>query len=270
MLGAEVVRAAEHANHEVVALTRRDLDVSDAEAVIATIAEAAPGAIVNCAAYTDVDGAEDDLAVATAANVEGARNVAASAAELGATVLYPSTDYVFEGSRSDPYVESDETRPLSVYGQTKLAGELATARACDRHFVVRTAWLFGIEGTSNFVETMLRMGGDHGEVVVVRDQFGCPTWTVHLADALVRLLATNAYGVHHIAGGGHCSWYEFAAEIFAQSDLDCRLISCTSAELARAAPRPPCAILGTERDLAIRLPEWRVGLAGYLAEREAG
>lgn len=266
MLGSDVVRAAEFVNHDVVALARTDLDVTDREAVEQRFRDERPDAVVNCAAYTDVDGAQEELDAAMEANAEAAGHVAAAAAALGARVLYPSTDYVFDGAKSEPYVESDEPRPQSIYGQSKLAGEHETAAANPRHYIVRSAWLFGTAGR-NFVETMLSLGRDHGEVLVVRDQIGSPTYTGHLADALVRLLDTEAFGVHHIAGQGACSWYEFALEIFAQAGVDCRVMSCTTEELGRPAPRPAYSVLATERAEAIYLPHWREGLASYLAER---
>jgi dTDP-4-dehydrorhamnose reductase len=266
MLGSDVVRAAEFVNHEVVALARSDLDVSDRQAVIRRVLQERPGAVVNCAAYTDVDGAEDDLDGAMDVNAEAAANVATAAAEIGARVLYPSTDYVFDGYKDGPYVESDEPRPQSVYAQSKLAGEHETTEANPRHYVVRSAWLFGTSGR-NFVETMLSLARDHGEVLVVRDQVGCPTYTAHLADALVRLLDTEAYGIHHLASQGECSWYELALEIFAQSEMEVRVMSCTTDEFGRPAPRPAYSVLGTERAEALYLPHWKEGLASYLAER---
>jgi len=269
MLGRDFARAAAYWNHEVVALTHADLDIMDAEAVWRACVREAPEVVVNCAAYTDVDGAEDDLVGATRINVEGARHVALGAAEVGASIVFPSTDYVFDGLKGEPYVESDPTRPLSVYGQTKATGEAETAAANQRYFIVRSSWLFGTGGR-NFVETMLALGQDQGDVVVVRDQVGCPTYTAHLADALVRLIDTSAFGIHHIAGGGECSWYEFAQEIFRQANLEVRTMSMTTAELSRPAPRPPYSVLSTERTEAIYLPDWQEGLASYLAERTEG
>ena len=266
MLGHDVVRAAEFVNHEVVVLSRLDLDVTDQRAVARAIRSEAPDAVVNCAAYTNVDGAEDDLPAATRVNSEAAGFVAAAAADAGASVLYPSTDYVFDGLKGEPYVESDQTNPQSAYGRSKLAGEAQTAAANPRHYIVRTSWLFGANGP-NFVDTMMRLGRELGEVVVVRDQFGSPTYTGHLADALVRLLDRDAHGVHHIAGDGECSWFDFAVEIFSQAGVDCRTLSCTTEEFPRPAPRPPYSALATERDYAIYLPDWRDGLASYLAER---
>jgi dTDP-4-dehydrorhamnose reductase len=266
MLGHDVVRAAEYVNHEVVPYARADLDVTDGHAVRRTFRNDMPDAVVNCAAWTDVDGAEADEDAALVVNAGGAATIAAAAEEVGAAVVYPSTDYVFDGTKGSPYVESDETRPLGAYGRTKLAGEHATAAGSALHFVVRTSWLFGASG-ANFVETMLRLGRDLGEVVVVRDQVGCPTYTGHLADAIVRLIDGADYGLHHIAGGGECSWYEFALEIFEQAGVECRTLSCTTDEFPRPAPRPPYSVLATERDYAIYLPDWQEGLRSYLAER---
>jgi len=260
------VRAVRYVNHDVVALEHEDLDVVDRDAVDRVMRSERPDVVVHCAAYTDVDGAQDDLDKAMTVNADGAANVAATAAAVDAAVIYPSTDYVFDGSKSTPYVESDETRALSVYAQSKLAGEHETAAANPRHWIVRTSWLFGAGG-KNFVETMLTLGRELGEVMVVRDQVGCPTYAAHFADALVQLLDYEDYGIHHIAGGGHCSWYEFAEEIFRQSGVDCRVLSCTTEEFPRPAPRPPYSVLGTERERALYLPDWREGLAGYLSER---
>jgi dTDP-4-dehydrorhamnose reductase len=268
MLGTDVAAAAAAVNHDVVALTRSDLDVTDHRAVARRIAEEVPDAVVNCAAYTDVDGAEGDLRAAMDVNADAAGVVSEAAASVGARVVYPSSDYVFDGSKNEPYVESDEPRPLSVYAQSKLAGEHTTSEGNPRHFVVRSSWLFGTGGR-NFVDTMLRLAEDHGEVLVVRDQVGCPTYTAHLAEALVRLLDSDAHGVHHIAAAGECSWYELAQEAFVQAGVECRVLSCTTDEFPRPAPRPPYSVLRSEWPGAFQLPDWQTGLAAYLAERAA-
>lgn len=266
MLGRDVVAAAARGNHEVVALARADLDVTDAASVAERVAAESPEAVLNLAAWTDVDGAESDPAGAAAVNVEGARNVAAAAAAAGARVLFVSTDYVFDGEGSEPWVESDATNPLSEYGRSKLGGEQATLEASNQAFVVRSSWLFGTGGR-NFVATMLGLAEEHDEVVVVRDQVGCPTFTGHLAEALLRVAASDAYGIHHIAGSGHCSWYELAQAAFELEGVSCRVMSCTTAETARPARRPLWSVLGSERTDALELPDWREGLAAYLAER---
>jgi dTDP-4-dehydrorhamnose reductase len=266
MLGRDVVMAAANAGHDVAAYARTDLDVTDAGAVTERCEWDRPDVVINCAAWTDVDAAEEAEDQAMAVNGTGAGNVAACAAAAGAKVVYVSTDYVFDGGKGEPYVEVDQPGPVNAYGRTKLAGEEATAAANKRSYIVRSSWLFGVAG-GNFVETMLRLAGDHGEVLVVRDQVGSPTYTWHLAYGLVRLIEGSAYGIHHMAAEGQCSWYEFAREIFDQAKVECKVLSGTTEMLGRPAPRPSFSALTTQREHAIRLPSWRDGLAGYLAQR---
>jgi len=269
MLGQDVVRAATEAGHVPIGLTRAELDVRDAAAVTERLGAERPHAVVNCAAFTNVDGAEDDLRSAAAVNANAAGHVAAAAARTDATVVYPSTDYVFDGLAGTPYVESSPTRPESVYGQTKLAGEHETAAANPRHQIVRTSWLFGIGGR-NFVETMLTLAREHGEARVVADQVGRPTYTPHLATVLVALCEAENQGVWHVAGGGsETSWHDFAAEIFRQAEVDCHLSPCRTEDFPRPAPRPPHAVLDSERPDPPRLPPWQDGLAAYLTQRAA-
>jgi dTDP-4-dehydrorhamnose reductase len=268
MLGRDVMLAAGNAGHDVVGFGRAELDVTDAAAVSKKLDLERPDVVINCAAWTDVDGAEEAEETAMAVNGAGAGNVAAAAAEVGASVVYVSSDYVFDGAKGEPYVEDDPTAPLSAYGRTKLAGEEATAAANKRHFVVRSSWLFGIGG-SNFVETMLRLAAIQNEVLVVRDQVGSPTYTWHLAHGVVRLIEGVEYGAHHMAAAGECSWYDFAREIFEQAKIECRVLSATTEMLGRPAPRPPCSVLVSGREHPIRLPSWQDGLAGYLAQRQA-
>jgi dTDP-4-dehydrorhamnose reductase len=260
MLGREVVRAG--AEHEVVALTRGDLDVTDRAAVKQAIADARPDVVVNCAGFTAVDGAETDEEAATLLNDAAAGYLAAAAP----AIVHPSTDYVFDGTKRTPYVESDATRPRSAYGRSKLAGEQAVAAANPRHFIVRTSWLFGVGG-KNFVDTMLGLAGERDELKVVDDQVGCPTYAAHLAHALVELAEGDSYGIHHAAGAGECSWFDFATEIFRRADVEVRLLPCTTEEFSLPAPRPAYSVLGSERPDPVRLPSWRDGLAAYLAER---
>ena len=268
MLGQDVVRAAGFVNHEVVGYARADLDITDPRAVRRAMEAEQPDAVINCAAWTDVDGAESEERDATEVNAVGAGIVAAEAAAVDAVVVHPSSDYVFDGQSRRPYVESDRTAPLSAYGRSKLAGEIEVAAATERHFIVRSSWLFGAGG-GNFVETMLKLAGELDQIVVVRDQIGAPTYTGHLADALVRLLDGEQFGIHHIAGSEQCSWYEFAVEIFRQAGVEMRVLSCTTEEFPRPAPRPRYSVLGTERDYPIVLPDWQEGLASYLHERAA-
>jgi dTDP-4-dehydrorhamnose reductase len=238
-----------------VALTRAQLDVTDRDAVREAIAP--DDVVINCAAWTDVDGAEEQEAEALRVNGDGARNVA----EAAGVVVYVSTDYVFDGTKREPYVPSDPVNPMSAYGRTKLAGEQATAEANPRHHIVRTSWLFG-PGGGNFVETILRLAGERDVLRVVDDQIGRPTYTRHLAEALIELSRRDDYGIHHRAGGGQCSWFEFAREIVERAGLDCRVEPCTTAEMPRPAPRPAYSVLAGGD-----LPSWQEGLDAYLGVR---
>ena len=210
--------------------------------------------VLHAAAWTDVDGAEKDSAAAELVNVNGTRNVVA----LGAPVVYYSTDYVFDGSKREPYVESDEPRPLSAYGRTKLDGE----REVREGWIVRSSWLFGWTGT-NFVRTMLRLGAERDEVSVVADQRGSPTYVGHLAEATRELLDLPG-GVWHVAAEGECTWAEFARAIFEEAGLSTRVREITTEELGRPAPRPAYSVLRSEREGAPPLPHWREGLRACL------
>lgn len=274
MLGQDVVRAASAAGHDVVALARAELDVTDEGAVVAAIEAASPAAVVNCAAWTNVDGAEADPHGAAAVNATAVAYVAHAAAGAGARLVHVSTDYVFDGQReagAAPYVESDPTGPRSVYGRTKLDGERAVAEAGGSHAIVRTSWLFGVGGP-NFAATMLKLGAERDEVTVVADQIGCPTATADLAEALLELAVgapREAQGLFHVAGGGApCSWNAFAAEIFRQAGVDCRVLPCTTEEMPRPAPRPAFSALASERAETPVLPPWQEGLTRFLDARK--
>ena len=208
-----------------------------------------PSVVLHAAAWTDVDGAQADPDGAARLNVEGTRNIVA----LGAPVAYFSTDYVFAGSKTGPYVESDEPDPLSVYGRTKLEGE----REVRDGWIVRSSWLFGWT-SRNFVRTMLALGSERDEVAVVDDQRGSPTFVGHLAAATTDVLGLP-YGTYHVAAAGDCTWAEFAEAIFEEAGLDCRVRRITTEELGRPAPRPANSVLRSERG-APELPHWREGL----------
>jgi dTDP-4-dehydrorhamnose reductase len=268
MLGRDVVGAARAAGHEVAAYGRGALDITDPASLEARVAEARPEVIVNCAGFADVDAAEAREDEAQAVNGEGAGNVARAAAAAGAAIVHVSTDYVFDGDAGRPYVESDTPAPASAYGRTKLAGERAVAEATPQHVIVRTAWLFGVHGR-NFVDTMLHVARDRGEATVVDDQTGSPTYTGHLAAALVALAGSGAWGLHHVAGSGSCTWYDLAAATFERAGVACRLERGRSADLDRAAPRPAWSVLETERRDSVVLPPWERGLDAYLAARAA-
>jgi len=270
MLGVDLRAAAEAAGHDAVALARAELDIADAAAVERAVSAAEPEVVINCAADTDVDGAESDPGSAYAVNGTGAGNVAGAASRAGAWVVQISTDYVFDGSSRRPYLESDLTGPVSVYGASKLAGERAVAEAApDRHTIVRCSALYGTGGPC-FPATMLRLAGEREELTVVDDQVTCPTFTAHLAATLVSLTAAadRPLGVVHVTPAGQCSWYEFAAEIMRRAGAETRIVPGSSAELARPAPRPAYSVMRSERG-APELPDWRSGLDAYLAARVA-
>jgi dTDP-4-dehydrorhamnose reductase len=268
MLGQDLPAAARAAGHAVVGYPHAELDITDVGAVTDAIGAAGPDVVLNCAAWTDVDGAERDLERALRVNDAGAGNVARAGAASGAWTIHISSDYVFDGAKRSPYLESDAVGPLSAYGRTKLAGERAVVQAApDRHTIVRSSWLFGAGGPC-FPATILRLAGERDQLRVVDDQIGCPTFTPHLASALVDLAARAARlpGILHLAGGGNCSWYEFAREIVARSGLTCDVKPCSTAEMPRPAARPGYSVLATERgDEVPSLPHWREGLAEYLA-----
>ena len=214
--------------------------------------------ILHTAAWTDVDGAESDPQGAAAVNIAGTANVAA----LGAPLVTFSSDYVFDGRKREPYVESDGVNPLSAYGRTKLHGEAA---AGPDAWIVRTSWLFAPTG-HNFVTTMLRLGAEHDEVAVVDDQRGCPTYVGHLAGAVRELVdADRPRGVWHLAAEGDCTWADFAEAVFTEAGLDCKVRRVSTEELDRPAPRPAYAVLRSERAGAPTLPHWREGLRVCLA-----
>jgi dTDP-4-dehydrorhamnose reductase len=267
MLGQDVVSAAGAAGHNAVALSRGELDVTDFAAVERAFNQAAPEVVLNCAAWTDVDGAEAAQEQALAVNGRGAGNVARAADAAGAWTIHISSDYVFDGVKREPYVESDEARPLSVYGRSKLAGELEVAlEAPGRHTIVRSAWLFGAAGPC-FPATILRLAAERDHLTVVDDQIGSPTFTGHLARALVELAGAEPrpVGLVHLAGAGACSWYELARELVTARGLQAEIVPGRTEDLGRPAPRPAYSVLGTERGReAPVLPDWREGIAEYL------
>jgi dTDP-4-dehydrorhamnose reductase len=264
MLGTDVCRAA--ADHEVVSLDHGALDVTDAVAVADVFGQASPDAVINCAAWTDVDGAESHLDEALAANRDGAANVARAAAGVGAWTIHVSSDYVFDGTKSDPYVERDPVNPLSAYGRSKLMGELAVVHAApESNTIVRSSWLFGNAGHC-FPKTILRLASERDELTVVDDQVGCPTFTGHLARVLVELAATRRLrGVVHVAAAGQCSWFEFASAIVAAAGAGAEVKPGKTADLARPAPRPAYSVLRSERSDSPELPDWRHGLEQFMA-----
>jgi len=263
MLGHDLVPHLA-ARHEVTAVDL-EVDVTDSAAVGACVRDCRPEAVFHCAAWTDVDGAEAQEERAAAVNVEGSRIVAEAAARAGAALVLPSTDYVFDGAKGEPYTEDDPPAPLGAYGRTKLAGERAALAAHPTGArVARTAWLYGAGGR-NFVDTMRRLGGERDEVAVVDDQEGSPTWARDLAPAL-EALADLPPGVYHTAGGGSVTWAGLAEAVFDEAGIACRVRRIGTRELGRPAPRPARAALASTRPGAPRLRAWRPALHDYLGE----
>lgn len=264
MLGQDVCLAG--GRHELIALSHAELDVTDPEAVGAAVSDAQPGAIINCAAWTDVDGAESDSEQAHLVNGAGAGNLAAAAAAGGSHLIHVSSDYVFDGGKREPYVESDRVEPLSAYGRSKLAGEREVAESApDSHTIVRSAWLFGAGGRC-FPTTIMNLAREREQLQVVDDQVGSPTFTGHLALALVELAERPVGGIVHVAGAGSCSWFELAAEVVGRAGIECQVVPTTTAAMPRPAPRPPYSALVSEREDGVPLlAHWRDGVRDFLS-----
>lgn len=262
LLGSAVAQAARARGDDVTPLTRADLDVTDTD-VGDRLHAHKPEVIVHCAAWTDVDGAEAEPAEAMRVNRDGTAAVCAAAVALGATVVIPSSDYVFDGAKGSPYVEDDPPAPVNAYGRTKLAGELA-AREVAPHAVrvARTAWLYG-EGGNNFVDSIRRLARERDEVAVVDDQIGSPTWTVPLADALLDLPRCRA-GTYHVACEGAVTWADLAEKIVERTAPDCRIRRTSTSEFGRSAPRPDNSALASSDPSSPQLGAWDDMLLRYL------
>jgi len=270
-LGRELVEVIAAAGHEPVAADRGACDVTVPGAAARLLARIGPDAVVNCAAWTDVDGAERAPDEAYRANALGPRLLAAACAAAGVRLCHVSTDFVFDGDGDEPLDEWAPVRPLSVYGASKLAGEHEVRSLCPDHQIVRTAWLFGQEGP-NFVLTVLRLAAQRPELRVVDDQHGSPTWTGHLAPALLRLVELGVPGTFHLTGGGGTSRHGLASAVLEEAGLDTPVIPVGSDEFPLPATRPRHAILDNRAWRLIGeppLPAWREGVRGYLAARRA-
>jgi len=261
MLGQDLCPALEDAGYFVVETGRNELDITDFQIVEKVLNEVKPQIVVNCAAYVNVDAAENDLETAEAVNVQGTENLAKICAKLDAVLVHISTDYVFDGTKAEPYTPQDIPNPLNHYGLTKLRGEEAVKRYCEKYYIVRTSLLYGHHG-SNFVETMINLAGTAPEIKVVDDQVGAPTWTVELADGILKIL-DKPYGIYHVCGGGGVSRYGLAKEIFALCGLEVDLKPCKTEDFPRPAKRPPYSVM--DNDGLCR--NWKAALKDYLALR---
>lgn len=246
-----------------------EIDITSYESTDLVIKEYRPATVINCAAYTDVDGCESNVETAMQVNGEGVAHLAMVTREIGARLVHVSTDYVFDGGKGSPYVEDDLPKPLGVYGESKLAGEM-NAAFNPNHLIVRTQWLYGLHG-KNFVETMLRLAAEKDALTVVDDQIGSPTWTVDLAKAIQALLATDHCGIYHAANAGFCSWNGFAKAIFEESGILIPVHPMTTEELNRPARRPLYSTLDCTKlahDSGFQPQPWRDALRAYLKLRK--
>ncbi len=272
MLGSALCEALDSAAIYFYPITRLDADITDRRDTIAAVAGSAADLVVNCAAYTDVDMAETRRDHSWRVNADGAGNVAAGAAAIAAPVIHISTDFVFDGKSKAPYTETDPTGPLGWYGKTKLAGEYAVASENARHIILRTSWLFG-PGGKNFVDTIKKLAAEREELTVVNDQTGCPTYTVHLAAAIVRIIqkyfddGLTDHGTYHLTNSGQCTWYQLAAAVLAAHPGKVEsFIPITAQQLGRPAPRPARSVLSNDKItkmFAITLPDWKSALDSY-------
>lgn len=267
-LGYDVMKELQSRGIEAEAPDNWTMDITDAEAVESILKAAAPDAVIHCAAYTAVDAAQDHEELCRRVNAEGTRNIAKVCRDLGCKLVYISTDYVFDGQGEKPWEPEDACAPKSVYGQTKYEGELAVQELLEKYFIVRTAWVYGING-NNFVKTMLNLSKTRSRITVVNDQFGSPTYTPDLAKLLVDMVQTQEYGIYHASNEGICSWHEFACTIFQAAGIEMEVVPVTTAEYGAKAPRPLNSRLSkeklTEKGFE-KLPAWQDALERYLAE----
>ncbi len=255
---------ASASENDLIPLSHVDLDITDLEAVRRAVDHHSPGVVINAAAWTNVDGAETDQEGAYRLNALGPQNLALATGALNIPIVHISTDYVFDGAAERPYHEFDEPDPQTVYGRSKLAGERAVSAHNPRHYIVRTAWLYHIEGR-NFPRTMIGLSG-RDEVRVVSDQYGSPTWAPHLARAVFELIRTEAFGVWHLAGAGVASWYELTLALFELAGIRTQVVPVATADFPRPARRPRFSALTSLREPRITLPPWREGLKEFVKE----
>lgn len=267
-LGRDVMRQLNGCGIDALGLDLAQLDIANARAVHETMLLEWPDAVIHCAAYTQVDKAEQDAVRCYAVNVEGTRALACACAEIEAKLLYISTDYVFGGSGTSPYQVMDPKHPVNTYGETKLLGEQEVQTYCSRHFIVRTSWVFGQQGP-NFVKAILRRAQQDDTLHVVADQVGSPTYTADLAALLCSMVQGDAYGIYHATNSGFCSWAQFAAEILRISGSATQVIPVSTAQYPSAAQRPLNSRL-SKVSLAqagfTPLPDWRDALRRYLQQ----
>lgn len=265
-LGYDVVNELEKRGMTAIGVDIDEMDITDAVSVNKVIKEAAPDAVIHCAAYTAVDAAEDNVELCRKVNAEGTANIAEVCKELDIKMMYISTDYVFDGQGERPWEPDDERHPLNVYGQTKYEGEVAVTDALDKYFIVRIAWVFGVNG-KNFIKAILNKAKTVDTLTVVNDQFGSPTYTYDLARLLVDMIQTEKYGFYHATNEGICTWYEFACEIIRQAGMDAKVLPVSADQYPAKAKRPTNSRMSKEKlteNGFEKLPAWQDALKRYL------
>lgn len=266
-LGYDVVNELKKRNHEAIGVDINEMDITDSDSVEQVITKEKPDAVIHCAAYTSVDAAEENKELCMKVNAEGTENIAKVCKKIDAKMIYISTDYVFDGEGERPWEPEDERAPLNVYGLSKYEGELAVEKYLEKYFIVRIAWVFGING-NNFIKTMLKLGETKDEISVVNDQIGSPTYTYDLARLLVDMAESNKYGKYHATNEGLCTWYEFACEIFKQANIEVKVKPVTSDMFPAKAKRPHNSRMGKiklDENGFTRLPDWKDALSRYLS-----
>ncbi len=267
-LGHDVVKECEKRGITAIGVDIEEMDITDAAACEKVIKEAKVDAVIHCAAYTAVDAAEDNIELCRKINAEGTENIVKVCRELNIKMMYFSTDYVFNGKGDRPWKTDDERSPLNVYGQTKYEGELAVENSLEKYFILRIAWVFGVNG-KNFIKTMLRLGKEKGAVSVVNDQIGSPTYTADLAVLAVDMIQTDQYGTYHATNEGLCSWYEFACQIFNEANMDVKVTPVSSDAFPAKAKRPSNSRMDKSKltkNGFSPLPGWQDALKRYLKE----
>lgn len=268
-LGYDVVKECEKRNIEAIGVDVEEMDITDSKKVEEVIHSVNPDVVVHCAAWTAVDKAEDEVDLCRKVNADGTYNIAKVCKEMDIKMMYFSTDYVFDGKGERPWEEYDERNPLNVYGLTKYEGEKHVQDLLDKYYIVRIAWVFGLNG-NNFIKTMLRLGKERGAVSVVNDQIGSPTYTYDLARLVVDMILTDHYGIYHATNEGLCSWYEFACEIFKQAGMnDVVVTPVDSTAFPVKAIRPKNSRMNRselDKNGFTRLPSWQDALSRYLKE----
>ena len=265
-LGYDVMNELAKRGHTGIGVDVEEMDITDAAKVEQVIKESEVEAVIHCAAYTAVDAAEDNAELCHKINAEGTENIAKVCKELDLKMIYISTDYVFNGEGTRPWEPDDEREPLNVYGQAKYEGELAVEKYLEKYYIVRIAWVFGVNG-KNFIKTMLNLSETHDELSVVNDQIGSPTYTYDLAKLLVDMVETDKYGRYHATNEGLCTWYEFATEIFRQAGKEITVHPVTSEQFPSKARRPHNSRMSKDKLEANgfdRLPTWQDALNRYL------